>query len=81
MGVNGWNLEDCEEECDTCDSKNDKTPVMCAYAYAREGGIELFTIGFFNCCSVVPFIDNTTNKPLFCAKRVVVFGKTSRRFV
>ena len=39
MGVNSWNLEDCEEECDTCDSKNDKTPVMCAYAYAREGGL------------------------------------------
>ena len=43
MGVNGWNLEECEEECeeecDTCDSKNDKTPVMCAYAYAREGGL------------------------------------------
>ena len=48
---------------------------------AREGIIELFTIGFFNCCSVVPFIDNTTNKPLFYIKRAVVFGKMSRCFV
>ena len=39
MGVNGWNLEGCEEDCDTCDSKNDKTPVMCACAYARERGL------------------------------------------
>ena len=24
--------------CDTCDSKNTKTPVMCAYTRARESG-------------------------------------------
>ena len=35
------------EVCDTCDSKNDKTPVMRTYAYARGGGvIGLFTIHF-----------------------------------
>ena len=35
------------ESCDTCDSKNDKTPVMRTYAYEREGVvIGIFTIHF-----------------------------------
>ena len=43
MGVNGWNLEECEEECDTCDSKNDKTPVdACVRARARKGDYRYF---------------------------------------
>ena len=33
--VNSLYLVCYKDECDTCDSKNDKTPVMCACAYAR----------------------------------------------
>ena len=33
--VNSSYLVCYKDECDTCDSKNDKTPVMCACAYAR----------------------------------------------
>ena len=36
-------IVDCKESCDTCDSKKHKTPVLCAYACARERWI----IGFF----------------------------------
>ena len=33
--VNSSYLVCYKGKCDTCDSKNDKTPVMCACAYAR----------------------------------------------
>ena len=34
-----WNIVYYDGCCDTCDSKNAKSPVMCAYACAREGVI------------------------------------------
>ena len=40
-----WIIVCCLLFCDTCDSKNAKTPVMCVYACAREKGvIDVFTI-------------------------------------
>ena len=40
-----WNIVYYDGCCDTCDSKNAKSPVMCAYACAREGVIvDFFTV-------------------------------------
>ena len=35
---NNLNSSCLQMSCDTCDSKNTKTPVMCAYTRARESG-------------------------------------------
>ena len=72
--------------CDTCDSKKAKTPVMRAYACAREGVI----IGIFTLRKTLFLMDGslivfslrtfTENKPLFFIKRHVVFIKRTRCF-
>ena len=82
-----WNIVYYDGCCDTCDSKNAKSPVMCAYACAREGVIvdfftvrkTLFLMGgssivFF--CIRMLFENNTS----LLIKRHVVFLKTIRCF-
>jgi len=75
------------QPCDTCDSKNTKTPVTRAYAYAREGVIIcIFTIPqtqFLSSVSPIVFLRFPScikNEPSLSIKRHVVFTKTSRRF-
>ena len=74
--------------CDTCDSKKAKTPVMRAYAFAREGVIiGIFTLRktmFLLGGSLIVFLGGfrtfAENKPLFFIKRHVVFIKRTRCF-
>ena len=75
------------QTCDTCDSKNTKTPVIRAYAYAREGMIiGIFTFPqtqFLSSVSPIVFLRFPScikNEPSLSIKRHVVFTKTSRRF-
>ena len=75
------------QACDTCDSKNTKTPVTRAYAYAREGVIIcIFTFPqtqFLISVSPIvflPFPSCIKNEPSLSTKRHVVCTKTSRRF-
>ena len=74
--------------CDTCDSKNTKTPVTLAYAYAREGVIiGVFTFPqtqFLSSVSPLVFLSFPScikNEPSLSIKRHVVFVKTSRHFL
>ena len=69
-----------EISCDTCDSKNTKTPVMCAYAYARERLI----IGLFtNHFRVINFTFFGGSFPFRISnkKQRVVVIKTTRCFL
>ena len=75
------------QTCDTCDSKNTKTPVTRAYAYAQEGLIiGIFTFPqtqFLSSVSPIVFLSFPScikNEPSLSIKRHVVFHKTSRRF-
>ena len=75
------------QTCDTCDSKNTKTPVTRAYAYATEGVIiGVFTFPqtqFLTSVSPIifsPFPSCIKNEPSLSIKRHVVFIKTTRRF-
>ena len=82
-----WNIVCYDGCCDTCDSKNAKSPVMCAYACAREGVIVDFfyssensvfdgwLIDSFFCIRLL-FENNTS----LLIKRHVVFLKTIRCF-
>ena len=38
MNLFHYQTMSCSGRCDTCDSKNAKTPVMCARTRTREGG-------------------------------------------
>ena len=60
-----------QRDCDTCDSKNAKTPVVCAYTRARERFIDIFTI------ENSPFPMNTF-RPLIAISSPS--SKTTRRF-
>ena len=82
------------QACDTCDSKNTKTPVTRAYAYAREGVIIcIFTFPqtqFLISVSPIVFYAShralktsrhfPQNDTLFAQKQAVVFIKTTRCF-
>ncbi len=83
------------QACDTCDSKNTKTPVTRAYAYAREGVIIcIFTFPqtqFLISVSPIVFYAShralktsrhfPQNDTLFAQKQAVVFIKTTRHFL
>ena len=82
-----WIIVCCLLFCDTCDSKNAKTPGMRVYARARgRDVIGIFTIRI-GCSRLLfrgwvfsrslPFIENNTS---FSPKQHVVFLKTTRRF-
>ena len=75
-------------KCDTCDSKNDKTPVMCACAYARRQVIivilQFILLQISNFFPTVVLWKTTRcftrNDTLFYEKRHVVLWRTTRRF-
>ena len=82
-----WIIVCCLLFCDTCDSKNAKTPGMRLYARARgRDVIGIFTIRI-GCSRLLfrgwvfsrslPFIENNTS---FSPKQHVVFTKITRRF-
>ena len=82
-----WIIVCCLLFCDTCDSKNAKTPGMRLYARARgRDVIGIFTIRI-RCSRLLfrgwvfsrslPFIENNTS---FSPKQHVVFTKITRRF-
>ena len=59
-------------DCDSCDSKNAKTPVVCAYTRAREPFIDIFRI------ENSPFPMNTFRLLIAISSPS---SKTTRRFV
>ena len=86
--VNSSYLVCYKDECDTCDSKNDKTPVMCACAYARRQVIiVILQFIFLQISNLFPtvvlwkvtrrFMKSDT---LFYEKRHVVLWEMTRRF-
>ena len=78
-----------KDECDTCDSKNDKTPVMCACAYARRQVIiVILQFVFLQISNLFPTVVLwkttrcfTRNNTLFYEKRHVVLRETTRCFM
>ena len=78
-----------KDECDTCDSKNDKTPVMCACAYARRQVIiVILQFIFLQISNLFPTVVLwkttrcfTRNDTWFYEKRQVVLWKTTRCFM
>ena len=85
---------DLRECCDTCDSKNDKTPVdACVRARAREGDYRYFYNSYSHCFHHSSKLEKyppitwkkishrfMKNKLSFSVKQHVIFSKTSRRF-
>ena len=76
-------------KCDTCDSKNDKTPVMCACAYARRQVIiVILQFIFLQISNLFPTVVLwkttrcfTRNDTWFYEKRHVVLWETTRCFM
>ena len=82
-----WNIVYYDGCCDTCDSKHVKSPVMCAYACAREGGDCRFFYSSKNSVFDGGLIDSFfcirmlfENNTSLLIKRHVVFTKTIRCF-
>ena len=70
---------DLRECCDTCDSKNDKTPVdACVRARAREGDYRYFYNSYSHCFHHSSKLEKYP--PIAWKKQAVVFNKTTRRF-
>ena len=83
----GCNRVFYEKMCDTCDSKNNKTPCNARVRVsARRVIIGIFTIlkslslVLGSLCSVAPSEGGIKKNSLFLWKQAVVFMKTSRRF-
>ena len=92
--ANHWYIKPYMIGCDTCDSKNTKTPVMCVYTRTRESRW-LHVFSQFNFSLPLLLLATTRkrhvvlektircfveNDTLFYGKRHVVLWKTSRRF-
>ena len=78
---------DLREYCDTCDSKNDKTPVDARTRTCERGRLQVFLQFIFSLFSSFLKVGKVSthylkkNKPKFSVKQYVVFNKTTRRFV